>query len=94
MELSRMIPSRKETIVFYAIKKDFSTFGPAWRDVRKNLHDPLDKCDWCHTPFKDGDLIALGFCKKSRNKILCQSCAAIASLYPQPGESAGEKEGA
>jgi len=76
MELSRTIPSRKEVVVFYAIKKDFSTFGEAWRNGRAGAHNPLDKCDWCHMPFKDGDLIALAFCKNSRNKVLCQLCAA------------------
>ena len=74
MKLTKMIPARRKTIEFEWLKKDFCTFGEDWRRARKAMKDSLDKCFWCKSDFKDGDIIALGGCKIG-NKVLCQKCA-------------------
>ena len=75
MKLTRVIPAHTKVIEFYAVKRDFSTFGEAWRNGRSRRSNPLDKCEWCHAPFKDGDMIALGFSNHRKNMVLCQTCA-------------------
>ncbi len=77
MQLSKTIPSRREVVEFYAIKADFSHYTEGWRLARARLRDPLDKCGWCKEPFKDGDMIALGFRTGHKNMVLCQTCASL-----------------
>lgn len=81
MKLTRQIPARRETVEFYALKKDFSNYGEAWRK-----HRPDMKCGWCATPFKEGDTVALGFRHKHVNMLLCQICVDAALRGPGEGK--------
>ena len=84
MKLEKTIPSHKKSVEFYAIKKDFSNYTEGWRRIRSKMHKKLDSCEWCSTPFQDGDCIALGFSRTHRNMVLCQGCAASALRTPEP----------
>ena len=89
MKLSRVVPTHTKSVEFYAIKKDFSHYTESWRLSRSKVRKPLDKCDWCQSPFKEGDTIALGFRHGAGNMVLCHTCADSAAPR-DPGAPAGK----
>ena len=75
MKLSKVIPARRETVVFDWCKKEFLVMGPDFRNARRDRPRKFDKCSWCNHKFNDGEMMALACPEKSTNKMLCQSCA-------------------
>jgi hypothetical protein len=73
-ELTKTIPSRKKTIKFDWIKKDFMNFK-IFREARERLGLSIpDTCYWCRSKFSDADMMALACVAKKGNKFLCQDC--------------------
>jgi len=75
MQLSKRIPSRKKTITFLWLKKDFMIMSLNYRHVRAKLHSPMDTCYWCGHAFIDGEMMALGALPGAGNKVFFQKCA-------------------
>ncbi len=72
--LTKTIPSRKETISFNWIIKDFFNYG-AFRKARERMGLTVWKqCYWCRKSFSDEDMMALGSIQGKGNKPFCQDC--------------------
>lgn len=75
MQLSKIVPARRNTVKFEWCKKDFMVMNQKFRDVRAQLKKPMDSCFWCRHKFIDGEMMALAAPKGKLNKVLCQTCA-------------------
>jgi len=65
------------------VRQEFMTYGPDFREARKDMRRKFDRCFSCSRSFKDGETMALGSFGKHGNKTLCQECAVhVAGGWP------------
>ena len=72
--LTKTIPSRRKTITFEWLKRDFMEMSQGYREIRSRSDSPMDSCYWCGHQFEDGEMMALGCIGKGGNKVFCQDC--------------------
>ena len=83
LKLSKIIPSRRETIQFDWVKKDFMNYGK-FKEARSRMGLYYWKrCHWCGKDFEEKDIMALGHISGQGNKVFCQSCVKEAPCEKQ-----------
>lgn len=75
MKLTKTIPSRKKTVTFLWVQKDYLRMGEKFRKARIKLKRKMKGCWWCDHKFVDGEMMAIACAEKHGNELICQKCA-------------------